>query len=167
MIQNIIINNQDDKEISSFSLEEAQKYLNELIGLPLSRARWSYGTLFLEFWDLVFEEMDSEKNRWRGEIYFMIEPTRRFQRWSAVLESCYNIPSPQFEEKTLDYIWSQVIDASFVKHWALYELIIKFQTELEFYTFAVCPWHDSHRTMFFRWDNRASRFNFNQRTLQQ
>lgn len=67
----------------------------------------SFWTLFLEFGNLVYEEKDKNKEYWRWEIHFMIEPSRRFQKQFEIREtSDWNRDALQ---KWLEnYIWKRL-----------------------------------------------------------
>lgn len=147
------------------SKAQMQKYLDALVGQPLSRVRGSYGTLFLEFWNLTFKDDDYMKQYGRWAICLMIEPNRRFQKKGKVLENCMTIDSQDFGKKTKKYIELKIVAIWVITMGALYELAIVFENWVEFYTFASCPWHESHWSVFFRWADGESKSVLNQERL--
>lgn len=144
---------------------QMQQYLDTLIGQPLSRVWGSYGTLFLEFWDLIFKDDDHMKRYGWWEISLMIEPNRRFQKKGKVLENCMTVDSQDFEKKMKKYIGLKIVAIWGIAMGTLYELAIVFENWIEFYTFASCPWHKSHWSLFFRWADGESKSALNQQRL--
>lgn len=111
--------------------------LKELIWLPLTGIRWSYGTLFLEIWkELYIEEYDYKRTAPMCEHHFMIDPNWRFTKKNKVLFSCDSVDRRVFHTIMKKFIWLKIITIEIYVICWISELLITFEWDIQFLTFS-------------------------------
>lgn len=110
--------------------------LKELIWLPLTGIRWSYGTLFLEIGKELYEEEYTKNRKTPRCIHnFMIDPNRRFQNSKKLIFSCDSVDRRVYHKVMKKLFGLKIVDIGMFNISWICELYIELEWNIKFHSF--------------------------------